>query len=524
MDLSNLDFLFIALYFVAVFAVARWAYQKDSAEDYFLGGRNLSWFVIGASLFASNIGSEHLIGLAGDGAKGGVAVAQFEILAGLILLLLAWLFVPFYLKSGVTTMPEFLEMRYGRPARNYLSFISIVSYLLTKISVTIFAGAVVFEAMGFSFWLGASLTVVATGIYTALGGLRAVIYTDTIQVILMIVGAILVSYFGLQQLGGIQAFRAEVPETFFKIWRPSTDSTFPWTGIVLGAPILGIWYWCTDQFIVQRVLSAKNESQARKGSIFAGYLKILPLFIFVFPGMIAFALAEKGFFTMEKADHALPLLISHILPGGVRGLVLAGLLAALMSSLSSVFNSCSTLITYDWYKTRNPQASQKDLFRVGQISTVFLVLMGMAWIPFMQYISSSLFTYIQSVQAYISPPVAAVFLWGLFYKKANLYGAMASLLCGFVLGLLRFVCEIGQAQLDGWLLAITNINFLHFAFLLFVICSLVLVFVSMWTYDSPRESARELMIRGPFKVKDPIDALLSLGLVLIIIIIWVVFS
>lgn len=523
-ELGIVDGLLIALYFVVVFWIAKKVSQKENATDYFLGGRSLGWFVIGASVFASNIGSEHLIGLAGAGAKGGVAVSQFEILAGFILLILGWVFVPFYLNSGVTTMPEFLELRYGRAARNYLSFISIISYVLTKISATIFAGAVVFEAMGVPFWIGAGITVVSTGIYTALGGLKAVIYTDTMQVVIMILGAVFVSYFGLQQLGGVAELKATIEPEFFNMWKTMDHPEFPWTGILLGAPILAVWYWCTDQFIVQRVLSAKDQSQARKGTIFAGYLKLLPLFIFVIPGIIALALSQKGVFTLQNTDHALPVLISAVLPSGVKGLVLAGLLAALMSSLSSVFNSCSTLITYDWYKLRNPDATEKQLFRVGQVSTVLLVVFGVAWIPLMKFVSGGLFTYIQSVQAYISPPIAAVFLWGVFYKRVNLTGAMSSLGAGFILGVLRLTCEIHKESLSGVALQFASINFLHFAFFLFLICSAVLVIASLLTAKPSLEKTKGLTVEGPYKIADTRDFLLSVGLVLCIFVCWYWFS
>lgn len=523
-QLTGIDYSIIALYFIIIFVIAKMVSKKESSEDYFLAGRNLGWFAIGASLFASNIGSEHLIGLAGTGAKSGVPVAQFEILAGIILLILGWLFVPFYLKSGVTTMPEFLEIRYGRSARNYLSFISVVSYIITKISATIFAGAIVFEAIGLDFWLGAGVTVISTGIYTVLGGLKAVIYTDAVQVVIMILGAILVTVIGLEHLGGLSELKAAVDPDFFNMWRPSSDNDFPWTGILFGAPILGVWYWCTDQFIVQRVLSAKDLSQARKGTIFAGYLKMLPLFIFVIPGIIAYALSQKGLFTLENTDHALPLMIGTILPTGIKGLVLAGLLAALMSSLSSVFNSCSTLITYDWYKVRNPNASEKDLMRVGQYSTVVLVILGILWIPLMKFVSGNLFTYIQSVQAYISPPIAAVFLWGLFYKGANLKGAMASLITGFVLGVGRLLCEINKESLSGILLEITQINFLHFAILLFVICSAVLFLISANSERPTQEQIQNTTFQESFKILDKKDFALSVGLVVVILVCWLAFS
>jgi solute:Na+ symporter, SSS family len=496
--LNSADWIIIAFYFVLVFGVATWASRREvvggqSAADYFLAGRNVGWFVVGASLFASNIGSEHLVGLAGTGAASGVAVGQFEVLASLILLMLGWVFVPFYLASGVFTMPEFLERRYSPGARWYLAIVSIVGYVLTKISVTIAAGGIVFEAlMGIDFWTGALVVVVATGLYTVIGGLRAVLYTDLLQMFVLIAGAVTVTLLGLQALGGWGVMLEVAGREHMSIWKPMTDPNFPWTGILFGAPILGVWYWCTDQFIVQRVLAAQDQTQARRATIFAGYLKILPLFIFVIPGVIAYSLAQQGRLALSSPDQALPALIGTLLPVGFRGLVVAGLLAALMSSLSSVFNSCSTLITWDVYRKLRPEASERRLVWVGRLSTVVLVLLGLAWIPLMQLISGQLYQYLQSVQAYISPPIAAVFLVGLLWRRVNARGAMASLVTGFVLGMGRLVAELNKARLDGWLFAYADINFLHFAVLLFAICTAVLVVVSLTSAPPPRVNVEGL--------------------------------
>ena len=487
--LASLDWAVIVGYFVVVFGVAliatvrerRTSAGGDAAEDYFLAGRNVGWFVIGASLFASNIGSEHLVGLAGSGATSGVAPGQFEVLASLILLLLGWVFVPFYLRSGVFTMPEFLERRYSAGARWYLATVSILAYVLTKISVTIFAGAVVFSAVGVPFWTGALLVVAATGAYTVFGGLRAVLYTDMLQTFVLIGGAASVTLAGLAAVGGWDAMAAEVGPDFLDMWRPMSDPDFPWTGILFGAPILGVWYWCTDQFIVQRTLSAKSIADARRGTIFAGFLKLLPLFIFVLPGLLATALAAQGKLTLDDANEALPALVAALLPAGARGLVIAGLLAALMSSLSSVFNSCSTLITWDVYKKLNPAASERRLVWVGRLSTVALTVLGLAWIPFVEAAEGGLYVYIQSVQGYISPPIAAVFLLGLFWSRLNAPGALASLLTGLVLGLARLSMEAGGVEM-GWF---TGINFLHFAIVLFLVCAVVLVGVSLVTDPPP---------------------------------------
>jgi SSS family solute:Na+ symporter len=496
--MSGIDWVVIALYFLLVFGVAIWATRRETTTQetstgYFLAGRHAGWFIVGASLFASNIGAEHLVGLAGTGAASGVAVGQFEVLASLILLLLGWVFVPFYLRSGVFTMPEFLERRYSKGARRYLAIVSIIGYVLTKISVTIAAAGIVFETlMEVNFWTGAIVVVIATGIYTVFGGLTAVLYTDLLQLFVLIGGAITVTIAGLSALGGWDVLVQSVPSDFLSLWKPATDPNFPWTGILFGAPILGVWYWCTDQFIVQRVLSARSQDQARRGSIFGGYLKLLPIFLFVIPGVVAHALAKQGRITLETPDQALPTLVGALLPAGLRGVVVAGLLAALMSSLSGVFNSCATLITWDIYREARPQASERQLVLVGQATTAVLVGFGLLWIPLMRLISGTLYQYIQSVQAYISPPIAAVFLLGVFWRRVNAQGAMAALILGFVLGMARLGAELAKGSLSGWLLLYAEINFLHFAILLFLICTAALVLVSLATIPPPYEKVAGL--------------------------------
>jgi solute:Na+ symporter, SSS family len=537
--LTSLDWVVIGLYFVLVFAGALYATwlerrgRQETTADYFLAGRNTPWFIVGASLFASNIGSEHLVGLAGTGAASGVAVAQFEILAAFILLLLGWVFVPFYLRSGVFTMPEFLERRYSPAARWYLALISIVAYVLTKISVTILAGGLALSAItGIGFWTGAIIVVVATGIYTLFGGLRAVLITDTMQMVVLIGGSVAVLYFGLSAVGGWGAMTEAAGPEFMSMWKPASDPNFPWTGILFGAPILGIWYWCTDQFIVQRVLAARNLQEARRGTIFAGFLKLLPLFIFVIPGVIAMVLAQQGRLQLGDPDAALPTLIGTLLPTGLRGLVIAGLLAALMSSLSSVFNSTSTLITWDIYKKFRPDASERRLVLVGRVSTAVLVGFGLAWIPLMQQLGT-LYQALQSIQAYIAPPIAAVFLLGLFSSRLNARGAMAALLTGFVLGTSRLILELNKAGLDGWVYYYADINFLHFAALLFLICSAVLVGASLTAPPPAPEQLVGLTFQTTPRAAEAgamparglsLEAVLSLLLVAVVAVIWWYFS
>jgi SSS family solute:Na+ symporter len=534
-----LDWVVVALYFVLVFVVAalvnRGGEHTRTTDGFFLAGRNTGWFIVGASLFASNIGAEHLVGLAGTGAASGVAVAQFEIIAGLVLLLLGWFFVPFYLRSGVFTMPEFLERRYSAGPRMYLATVSVVSYVLTKISVTIAAGGIVFEAlMGVNFWTGATVVVLATGVYTLLGGLRAVLYTDAIQMFVFLLGSVVITVLGLQALGGWDVLVQTVGPERFDLWKPATDPNFPWTGILFGAPILGVWYWCTDQFIVQRVLAARDQSEARRGAIFGGLLKQTPLFLFVLPGIVAYALAQTGQLHLEQPDQALSALATELLPAGMRGVVVAGLLAALMSSLSSVFNSSATLVTMDLYKHWHPKASDRQLVVTGQVATIALVLFGLAWIPFMKLISGQLYTYLQSVQAYISPPIAAVFLVGLLWPRANAPGAISALALGFVLGFGRLILEL-NAPLDwGPAAAFAGINFLHFAVLLFALSVVVLVIVSLATAAPDPARLRDLTI-ATLRPADPAerahekatrtgDVALSVLLVAVIAAIWTIFS
>ena len=483
---TSLDWITLILFFVGLgYIIWRVINQKqDSPEQYFLAGRNLGWFVIGASIFASNIGSEHIVGLAGTAANSGMVMGHYE-LHSWIILLLGWFFVPFYLNSTVFTMPEFLEKRFSESSRWILTIITLVSYVLTKVSVTVYAGAVVFETlMGIEFWSGALLIVLITGCYTILGGLRAVIYTDALQAMVLIVGSITISVIGLLKIGGWGNLVSVVEPTHFNMFLPSDHPDFPWIGMVFAPPIIGIWYWCTDQYIVQRVLSAKNISEARKGTIFAGYLKLLPIFMFFIPGLLAYAMTKTGQLSYGASDQVFPTLVRELLPSGIRGLVAGGLLAALMSSLSSVFNSCSTLFTMDIYKKLYPETDEKKLVFVGRIATGIVVLSGILWIPFIKVVSGAgLYTYLQSVQAYIAPPIASVFLLGLFWSRINASGALAALVGGFIAGMIRLGLEIKKSTLtvDGIWYQIADLNFLYFAIFSFLTCVVVLIAVSMLT-------------------------------------------
>lgn len=506
---TTLDWFVLVLFFIALGSIIWWAIKQkqNSSEDYFLAGRNLGWFVIGASIFASNIGSEHIVGLAGTAADSGMAMGHYE-LHSWIILLLGWVFVPFYLRSTVFTMPEFLEQRYSESARWILTIITLVSYVLTKVSVTVYAGAVVFETlMGIEFWSGALLIVLVTGAYTILGGLRAVIYTDALQAMVLLFGSITITITGLMKLGGWGSLIDQVGSSHFNMFLPYDHPKFPWVGMVFAPPIIGIWYWCTDQYIVQRVLSAKNETQARKGTIFAGYLKLLPIFMFFIPGLIAFAMSKSGSLNYDSSDQVFPTLVRELLPSGLRGLVAGGLIAALMSSLSSVFNSCSTLFTIDIYKKLKPNTDEKTLVFVGRVATAVVVITGILWIPLMKVVSSGgLYTYLQSVQAYIAPPIAAVFLLGIFWSRINANGALAALILGFSGGMIRLGLEINKVDLsDGFWLSIADLNFLYFAIFSFLSCIAILIIVSVLTPE-PNYKKIEGLTYGTTLSKDKKDS------------------
>lgn len=526
--LQTLDWLVIAGYFAIVLGLAWWVMKKQqkTSTDYFLAGRHLGWFVVGASIFASNIGSEHLVGLAGSGATDGVAMAHYELHAW-CLLILGWVMVPFYMRSKVFTMPEFLERRFNPRARTVLSAISLVAYVLTKIAVGVFAGGVVFSVllpemnfMGMdSFWIGSILVIVITGLYTVVGGMTAVAYTEALQTIILIIGSALVTFFGLQALGGWGELKSIVGSEMFNLWKPLVpngvegtwapvkevgrmawyfNDNYPWIGMLFAAPIIGLWYWTTDQYIVQRTLSAPNETEARRGSIAASFFKLLPVFIFIIPGIISYALAVSGKvpalqsqligtdgkIIRDNAQQAFPLMVAYVLPVGVRGMVVAGLLAALMSSLAGVFNACSTLFTIDFYQKLRPNVSQEKLVWVGRVATAVMVLIGLMWLPVIRG-GKGLYDYLQGIQAYLAPPIFVVFFAGVFHKRLNAKGALAALYTGFALGLIRLAIDTpvklvkGFTYSEGSLLwIINNIFFQYYGLLIFIVSLIVMVVVS----------------------------------------------
>ncbi len=477
---SDLDFAVIWLYFVLIIFVGFYFARKDdeSVTNYFLAGRNMGWFVVGASLFATNISSEHFIGLAGSGASSGLIVGHFEWMAVFALIILGWVFAPIFIRTGVYTVPEFLEKRFNKACRFYLASISIVAYITTKISVMLYAGGLLLtELLGWDFYTSVIVMVVFTGMYTIVGGLRSVIYTGVLQTVFLLAGAITLTIFGLQEVGGFQGLQSKLPSDYFSMFRPISDPDFPWTGILFGAPILGIWYWCMDQYIVQRVLAAKNITHAQSATILAGFLKTTPVFLLVIPGMIAVAL-----FPSVNGDNAFVTLVTNLnLPEGVRGLILAGLLAALMSSLSAVFNSAATILTMDFYKHFFPESSERKLVLVGRLSAILVVIAGILWVPLTQMFDTNIYIYMQSVQAYISPPITAVFLFGVLSYRVNGQGAFAALLIGGIIGVLRFMLELYNDMFgieNALIVSITEINFLHFGVFLFLVSSFILISVS----------------------------------------------
>ena len=497
-----IDWIVLGLFFAGLFGIIWWVFKlkaRDTA-DYFLAGRDVGWFAIGASIFASNIGSEHLVGLAGAGFASGMAFAHFEFQAWCIVIL-AWVFVPFYRRSKVFTMPEFLERRYNSGARNFLSIISLIGYVLTKVSVTVYAGGKVLETvMGINFWTGAIIVVVITGLYTVIGGMKSVMYTSVLQTPVLILGSLIILIVGLNKIGGWENLHEICGSARWTLYRPISDPEYPWTGMIFGAPIIGLWYWCTDQYIVQRTLSARNEKIARKGSIFGAYLKLLPVFIFLVPGMIAFALNEKGLLDVGTKDSAFPLMVTKLLPVGIRGLVIGGLLAALMSSLGSLFNSCATLFTVDFYKKYKPDSSEKHYVRIGRIATIVVVVLGIAWIPVMRLIGEHLYDYLQRVQSLIAPAICAVFFLGIFSKRITPMAGLTSLVTGSVLGMFRLVLNIlegaGILTEGNFLYPIFDINWLHYCIFLFIFCIVLMVIVSLFTKKPTDEQLNGITYRS----------------------------
>jgi SSS family solute:Na+ symporter len=532
--LELLDWISIGIYFTVLAGIVVWVIKgkKNNTEDYFLAGKNVGWFVVGASIFASNIGSEHVVGLAGAGASDKLPMLIYEVHAWIVLIL-GWVFLPFYKRAGVFTMPEFLEKRFDSRMRWILSLFSIVAYVLTKISVTIYAGGIVVSAiLGIDFWTGAIASVILTGSYTVLGGMRAVVYTETLQALVLVAGAAVLTYIGLDRVGGWESMKTTVTPEYLNMWRPASNPDFPWHYLFISSTIVGIWYWCTDQYIVQRTLTAKNIKEGRRGTIFGALMKLLPVFLFLIPGVISLTLKMRGELEWESTDQAFPVLMSNLLPAGLRGLVSAGLLAALMSSLASVFNSVSTLFTVDVYKKLKPKTPEKKLVQTGQLATLVVVIIGIFWIPIMSNISGVLYEYLQSVQTYIAPPIAAVFITGIMHKRINTQGAYVTLISGFIIGFGRIFLEIMSDSLNpgSFLHTFGTMNYLKFGSWFFLLCVLLITAVSLATEEPKPEKVLNLtlgtvsseekkIVRASFDRKD-VSISIFVILVVVFVMLW----
>ncbi|XP_058479283.1 sodium/myo-inositol cotransporter-like [Solea solea] len=548
------DISVVMLYFILVLAIgflAMWKSNRSTVSGYFLAGRSMNWAAIGASLFVSNIGSEHFIGLAGSGAATGLSVAAWELNALLLLQLLGWIFIPVYIQSGVYTMPEYLSKRFGgRRLKVYFAVLLLILYIFTKLSVNLYAGALfIQESFGWNLYLSITLLIAMTALLTVTGGLVAVIYTDIVQAFLMIVGALCLTGISLVKVGGLEGLRVKYMEaspnisailmaspnlTFsescyhhlnprpdaLKIFRGPKDPDLPWPGFLLGQTPASIWYWCADQVIVQRVLAAKNIAHAKGSTIMAGFLKILPMFVIVIPGMIARVLFTDELVCISPehclevcgsaagcSNVAYPRLVMSVMPVGLRGLMMAVMIAALMSDLDSIFNSASTIFTLDIYKMLRKEISSRELVIVGRLFVVFMVIISIAWVPvIIEMQGGQMFYYIQEVSDYLTPPIAALFLLGVLWHRCNEMGAFWGGIIGFILGAVRLVLafvyrEPHCDQPDERPSFIKDIHFMYVAAILFWVSALVTIVVSLCTPPPTKEQIATTTLWGLNKRK-----------------------
>lgn len=519
-SLASWDWIVIAIFFVAMVWIC-WNVsrkKKETSGDYFLDGRTATWIAIGASIFASNIGSEHLIGLAGAGATSGMAQAHWE-MHGWMILILGWVFVPFYSRSMVYTMPEFLEKRYNKQSRGILTWLSLASYVLTKVSVTVMAGGLALNTLlGINFWVAAIALVVITAIYTVIGGMESVLKTSILQTPILLIGSVVILWLGLRELGGwneMMAICTAQPvngygDNMTTLMRSGQDAAFPWYGALFCSMIIGFWYWCTDQFIVQRVLSGKDQKQARRGTIFGAYLKLLPVFLFLIPGMIAFALTKKpdsaigmqlaaalmpdaATGALQNPDLAFPMLVNTLLPIGLKGVVICGILAALMSSLASLYNSSAMLYTMDIYKIHHPDTDEKKLVRVGRIATVVVVVFGVLWIFVINALGKNLYDYIQNIQSLLAPAIATVFLMGICWKKTSPKAAMWTLIIGIAIAATRLVTMIINPDAHNAFTYVFNeMNTYVFGVWMFLACAALCFVITLCSKKPAPEQVRGL--------------------------------
>jgi SSS family solute:Na+ symporter len=570
-----LDWVIIAVGILAVSWAVWRSVQKDkrsqhgaNSEDY-LFGKGEPWYVIGAAIFAANIGSEHLVGLAGTGAKAGVGMAHWE-MQGWMILILGWLFVPFYqlmnTKLGkIITMPDFLKNRYTPRTGSWLSIITLIAYVLTKVSVTAFTGGIFMESLlGLPFWYGAIGLIVLTGIFTVFGGMKGVMTLSAIQTPILIIGSFLVLFLGLSALGDgsiVQGWAAMIAHAktlnvgldghqygtnhmfHFETGDPMYDS-YPGFWVFIGATIIGFWYWATDQHIVQRVLGqTKGEAndvvmkRARRGTIAAGYFKILPVFMFLIPGMVAAALAarpESGF-TLTNPDTAFGSMVKFVLPAGIKGIVTIGFISALVASLAAFFNSCATLFTEDFYKPMFKGKSEARYVLVGRVATIVVVVLGIIWIPVMMSLGS-LYSYLQGIQSLLAPAMVAVFVLGIFSKKITPKAGEAGLIVGFLIGMARLLTNIftntGQKVMTGQYWESTHwfwhTNWLIFEIWLLVFIMLMMVVVSLFTPKPTAQQVDAITFTNDYKVLikkswNKWDIIASLGVVAICILFYMYF-
>uniref|UniRef100_A0A8C6UJM6 Solute carrier family 5 member 9 n=1 Tax=Neogobius melanostomus TaxID=47308 RepID=A0A8C6UJM6_9GOBI len=533
LTLGVADIAVLVIYFVFVMVVGIWSSvraNRNTVGGYFLAGRSMTWWPIGASLMSSNVGSGLFIGLAGTGAAGGLAVGGFEWNAAWVLVALGWVFIPVYISAGVLTMPEYLSKRFGGARiRVYMSVLSLVLYIFTKISTDIFSGALFIQvALGWDLYLSTAVLLLVTAAYTIAGGLTAVIYTDALQTVIMVGGAFSLMfiafdkvgwYEGLEQLYPMAVPSVTVPNSTchlprsdaFHLLRDPVSGDLPWPGLIFGLTVLATWVWCTDQVIVQRSLSAKSLSHAKGGSVLGAYLKLLPMFFVVMPGMISRALYPDEVGCVDPvvcqrvcgaavgcSNMAYPKLVVELMPSGLRGLMLAVMLAALMSSLTSIFNSSSTLFTLDLYLRMRPTATERELMIVGRLFTLFLVCISLLWIPIIQAANSGqLFDYIQSVTSFLAPPITAVFILAIFWPRANEQGAFWGLMGGLLVGVTRMALEFsypapscGEPDLRPAVLA--KVHYLYFSLLLFALSGVIICTVSLATEPIPPQYLHRL--------------------------------
>jgi len=498
LSLSGLDLVTLLVYLVGIVGLGLWSWVKrkrkeGSSAEYFLAGNTLRWPVIGLALFSTNISTVHLVSLAQEGYVNGLAYGNFEWMAAFLLIVLALFFAPFYIRARVATLPDFLEKRYSRSARDWLAVLSIVSAVFIHIGFSLYTGAVVLKGLfGIDINTSILVTAVLTGLYTAVGGLLAVVVTESVQTVVLILGSACVLGFGLAKIGGWEALVASVEPVKLTILRSAAETpSLPWYAVFLGYPVIGLWYWCADQTIVQRVLGARDERNARLGPLFTGFIKILPVFLFVLPGLIAYGLVGQGKLPApETSADVYSLLVNNLLPAGLKGVVAAALLAALMSTVSGALNSIATLFTIDIYKRWRPKAPEKRLTLVGRLVTLVGMAVAILWSPLIAHFGS-LFQGITAVICYIAPPITAVFIWGVLWRKASAAAARVTLMTGSGLGLAVFFLDWFKDR-TGW-----NVPSMMATFYLFLVCSAVLVGVSLFKPHVHTEESEKLVWARP---------------------------